>query len=61
MFIGKVSSREDSLLALRHKGKEFILEMEGGKRLALMITKDDGTVEHPPGVVEGFPGIATHS
>ena len=56
-FSVKISSSEDPLLGMRYIGKEFVLELQDGKRLSLVITKDDGTAEHCPGVVEGFSGI----
>jgi CheY-like chemotaxis protein len=55
---GRVWSDADQFLASRYLGKEFILEMEGDRRVSLFI-HDPGTgaVKHCRGPAQGFPGL----
>jgi hypothetical protein len=55
---GRLWSVSDPYLSRRYLGKQFILEMEEGRRVALFISDSrTGNVEHCPGPVEGFPGL----
>ena len=56
-FTGRVWNLTDPFFTHRSLGKKFVLELQDGKRLSLFIIKDDGTVGHPPGIAEGFPGL----
>jgi CheY-like chemotaxis protein len=55
---GRVWSDADQFLASQYVGKEFILEMEGHRRVSLFIYDPaTGAVKHCRGPVEGFLGL----